>query len=392
MDLTQEEIDTKSQVYSVKRLFKEPKEKSKPKFTFSDVAKQAAVKAQKRELRKPAEDFRIASLFKSNKHDYKIEKIKEYKYSKFNSSRSEYKIYGDVDIFQVHSVITELINKMTTGLPDNVKLQISLENDKNDKVNQTKLLNKTDVIAKLADWVILFIDYQDMEIEDITIKLLKIEIPTGSGRTVNKIITVHRKRSIIHIRNKDTICLARAIVVGLAVQSKEKFQDIFRNNITDEELKQINKYRQCKSRINEGIISDNEKTYLVDGRKLQEVLAKALHRMCSIPIKETGNGFQDVKEFEEQLNIEIQVYNLEARQIYRGNENLIKVYILMSETHYGVISNIAGFTCANAITTTPNIRNVRPVKVKLNAMLLNLKYRAQGATSISMVKLVSIIT
>jgi len=96
---------------------------------------------------------------------------------------------------------------------------------------------------------------------------------------------------------------------------------------------------QCKSRINEGIISDNEKTYLIDGRKLQEVLGKALHRMCSIPIKETGNDFRDVKAFEEQLSIEIQVYNLEARQIYRGNENQIKVYILMSEAHYHVISN-----------------------------------------------------
>jgi len=73
----------------------------------------------------------------------------------------------------VHNAITELINKMTTGLPDNAKLQISLENCKNDKVNQTKLLNKTDMIAKLADWVILFIDYQDMEIEDITKKSTK---------------------------------------------------------------------------------------------------------------------------------------------------------------------------------------------------------------------------
>jgi len=78
---------------------------------------------------------------------------------------------------------------MTMGLPDNVKLQISLENDKNDKVNQTKLLNKTDMIAKLADGVISFIDYNDMEMEDITIKFLKTEIPTGSGR-VNKLITV----------------------------------------------------------------------------------------------------------------------------------------------------------------------------------------------------------
>jgi len=64
-------------------------------------------------------------------------------------------------------------------------------------------------------------------------------------------------------------------------------------------------------------------------------------------MKETGNDFQDVKAFEEQLNIEIQVYNLELRQIYRGNENQIKVYILMCEAHYHVISNIAAFTCAN---------------------------------------------
>jgi len=91
----------------------------------------------------------------SNKHDYKVEKVKEYKYIKFNSSRTEYKIYSDVDIFQVHNAVTELVNKMTTGLPDNVKLQISLENDKNDEVNQTKLLNKTFMVARLADWVIL---------------------------------------------------------------------------------------------------------------------------------------------------------------------------------------------------------------------------------------------
>ena len=35
------------------------------------------------------------------------------------------------------------------------------------------------------------------------------------------------------------------------------------------------------------------------------------------------------------------------RQIYRGKENPIKVYILMSEDHFDVISNINGFTCIN---------------------------------------------
>ena len=45
----------------------------------------------------------------------KLKKNKEYKYSKFNSSRSEYNIiYGYFDIFQAHNVITELINKIST--------------------------------------------------------------------------------------------------------------------------------------------------------------------------------------------------------------------------------------------------------------------------------------
>ena len=73
----------------------------------------------------------------------------------------------------------------------------------------------------------LFIDYHDVKMEDITFKLLSVKIPTGSGK-VNKIITVDGKCSIIQIRNKDTICLARALIVALAANNREKLQEIFR--------------------------------------------------------------------------------------------------------------------------------------------------------------------
>ena len=53
----------------------------------------------------------------------------------------------------MYNVLQELVDKMTSGLPENVKLQISLENDRNDRISQTKLLNKTDIISKLADWL-----------------------------------------------------------------------------------------------------------------------------------------------------------------------------------------------------------------------------------------------
>jgi len=124
------------------------------------------------------------------------------------------------------------------------------------------------MILKLADRVILFIDYYDMKPEDMTFKLLSIQIPTGSGKRVNRIVTVDSKHSIIQIRNKDTLCLARAIIVGLAVHNREKLQDTFKNNITGNELNEINKTRQSKSKINQCVISDNEKSYLIDGRKV----------------------------------------------------------------------------------------------------------------------------
>jgi hypothetical protein len=80
----------------------------------------------------------------------------------------------------------------------------------------------------------------------------------------------------------------------------------------------------------------------------KRIIAQALHRIYNIPIKPQGNDFEYAKHFEEALDIEIQIFDLESRQIYRGVNKPIKVYILMSENHYDVISNLAGFTCENA--------------------------------------------
>ena len=55
------------------------------------------------------------------------------------------------------------------------------------------------------------------------------------------------------------------------------------------------KTRQSKSRINEGIISDNETDYIKKDRGIQPVLANTLHRLCKVPIKDTGNDFEDAK-------------------------------------------------------------------------------------------------
>jgi len=112
---------------------------------------------------------------------------------------------------------------------------------------------KINRLGYLIYWLLRYETWKKL----ITFKLLTIEIPTGKGKRVNKKLTVDSKRGIIQITNKDTICSARALIVRLTAHHKQKLKDIFRSNLTKDELKQINKNRQSKLQINEGIISDN---------------------------------------------------------------------------------------------------------------------------------------
>ena len=48
------------------------------KFSFTDVAKHAAKKARRRDLRKLDNDFRVAKLYKHNQNSYRIQKVREY--------------------------------------------------------------------------------------------------------------------------------------------------------------------------------------------------------------------------------------------------------------------------------------------------------------------------
>lgn len=321
------------------------------KKVFSKAALEAAKYAQRQEkenLRTAEVNYEgVRKLFKHCKSEYEIIKVSQYHSQKFKSEVSNWKITGTVDIFEINLAITELVEKMTENLPPNVKLQVSLANSKNGKINQTKLMDKKDIVNKLSDWTNLFVDYLDMGIGDINFKLLTVTIPKGEGRRVNAIINAHSKRSIIQVKNYDSMCLARSIAVAMSKSYKEKLQNILRGKMTGAEIAEINFKRQQNTRVNEGIISGNEVTNLIQGRKIQTVLAQALHRICKIPVKPEGNDFQDVKLFEGKLDIQIKIFNLESRQIYKGIEKPDKIFILMSTNHFDVITNIAAFTCAN---------------------------------------------
>ena len=255
------------------------------------MAQEAADVGYRKQFKTNIEDEKnkfhfVKSLFKHTSDSFKINKINEYYNDKFKTNVSDWKIFGSINLFNIHRAIAELIRRMTSHLPQNSKIQVRLKIANSTRQPYTGLLSKPEAIDMLSEWVNFFIDYHDMDIENITFKLTAIEIPQGAGRKVNAIINLDDKRCITQIKNNDTICLVRAIIVALSY-NKDKLQEVFKGKLTDQEIAAINFRRQKKTKIHEGKISDNEIKYLRDGgeKKLQTVLAQAFHRIYSIPIR-----------------------------------------------------------------------------------------------------------
>src|SRR6478609_2828010 len=120
----------------------------------------------------------MRSLHKPNKNDYGIKFISQRYVKKYRTTISSWKINGDINLFNVNRAINDLIQKITKGKPENVRMQIVLKAP-DGKEPDTRLLPKKDIIKMLTQWVNYLIDYKDFNISDITFQVTSIEIPAG---------------------------------------------------------------------------------------------------------------------------------------------------------------------------------------------------------------------
>lgn len=156
---------------------------------------------------------------------------------------------------------------------------------------------------------------EELNLEEVIFEVTVIPNRKGKGKAL-KILDVTNKRSIIQIKNDDTICLSRAIVTSLA--SNKLLKDF-----TDSQLKHIN-----------------------EGRPLQKRVAEDLHEQSGVEIKEEGNNLDDLKAFENYLNIRIIVFTSNSTEyiVYNGNEEYNEqIYLYYHDEHFDTITNITGF-------------------------------------------------
>ena len=122
-----------------------------------------------------------------------------------------------------------------------------------------------------------FVEYKGVPIEMLEIHIQSIKLPRGKGRLQVTKNTIRNKKSVITIKNSDSICLARAIVTAHA---------------------NLNKDRWSKSNIKNGFNQS---------RQLQGEMAVKLHDDTGVEMNELGSTLEDVKAFAKHLGIQISI-------------------------------------------------------------------------------------
>lgn len=156
---------------------------------------------------------------------------------------------------------------------------------------------------------------EELNLDEVNFEVSIIPNKRGKGKGLVILDTIN-KRSIIQIKNIDTICLARAIVTALA--SNKLLKDF-----TDSQLKHVK-----------------------EGRPLQKRVAIDLHEESNVEIKEDGNNLDDLKTFENYLNIRIIIFTSNSIEhiLYSGNEIYdYQIYLYLHDEHFDVVTNITGF-------------------------------------------------
>ena len=279
---------------------------------FGDIRRKLDNKLKKIGKRKPPfEVIRVGSNSNAKFTTY---------FDSYNIKINRYPI-DPVNVFQ--KAIDMTINER--GLVTGDKIRLIVSHPTWVKPFSTKLLtitNDENFIYELIKAVLEFVEYKSVPLNELLVEVQSTKIPRGTGRLKIDKNNIANKKSIICIKNTDTLCLARAIVVAHA---------------------NINKSKWTKSQIKNGFNGS---------RKLQEDEARKLHEEAGVEINEFGNDLEDVNVFAKHLGIQINIvdadYFNEIIYTSEGESTDGKIiYLYKNKNHYDVITSMPGFLGKN---------------------------------------------
>ena len=252
---------------------------------------------------------------------FKIISVQSRQNKKFKSYTNEFKVKilkKLNDVKEIYHIFQELVKtvKRRRKLSDNDMLRLVIQNEELPNAISTKFNKVQDFKPGDLETIINILEYRAIPIKKCKIVVQSVKIPAGKGRLYLTKDTVSRKNCIIKVKNDDTICLARAIVVA-------------HSNLHHE--------RWSKTQIKNGFNGS---------RKLRKDQAMKLHEEANVEINDYGNDLSDVEKFAKHLGIEINIIDAEQFNsiVYTANKGSEdKIYLLKTKNHFDVIKSLTAF-------------------------------------------------
>ena len=265
---------------------------------------------------------------------YEIETTKKYNSKKFQMTATDHTIrfnnaLSDLDLLESHErvqkIFDHLLNDVTRDMDERDQVRFVLRSDQLDTPISIPFM---DVLQLTPERVFSQIERvvqsnRDFRLNDtVTVDILHVEAPQGSGRSrlkrdiLDMRECLHKKKSIITIKNNDNLCLARALVVAVAkIENAPNYKNLIRSD-----------------------------------RRMQEKEAKKLHAAANVPLGSCG--IPEVKMFQKYLTkyeINIISGNHNNAIIYppkpstNNNNSGTPIYLYLHDNHYDVITSMPGF-------------------------------------------------
>ena len=259
---------------------------------------------------------------------YVKESVRKHMSKKFSMTATDHTIrfnnntVNNFDLIESHErtyqIFEHLLSDVTEGMDERDQVRFVLRSEQLDTPISIPFLPLAQLTPERVFSAVQRVMQSNREFrlnDTVTVDLVPVEAPQGSGRSKRCVVNIkeylHKKRSVIVIRNNDNLCLARALVVAIAK---------IENAPNDVQLR--------------------------DADRAQEKKARELHAAANVPLGPCG--IEEVKLFQKHLTtyeINIISGNHDNAIIYPSehSDNVTPIYLYLHNNHYDIVTSMPGF-------------------------------------------------
>ena len=287
-------------------------------------------RGEKRKNESDVESESEQSEDEQGQYYYQLESRRKYHSKKFGMTATDHRVrfnnvLADRDLLEsyetTHKIFHHLLEDVKEGMAPNDKVRFILRSDQLETPISLPFMTAERLTAERVYSALERVIQSNQEFRlnhTVTIDINHVEMPQGSGRKKRTTFDIddylHEKKSIVRIKNKDDVCLARALVVAKARKDNDPRYELIRDSRSP----------------------------------LQREKAFELHRAAKIPLGPCG--LNEVVLFQQHLS-EYQIMIISGDHnnsiIYPpqppGTDEKPHLTLYLHDNHFDVINRVPGF-------------------------------------------------